>query len=42
MFLAELQSYPMKMTIDPKRPVKSLDQLYMQAIVANAILLDKV
>ena len=42
MFHEELQRYPIKMTIDPKSPVKSLDQLYMQAIVANAILLDKV
>lgn len=32
----------MPATIDPLFPVTSLDQLYMQAIVANTILLDKV
>lgn len=42
LFLSELQVYPMRMTIDPRSPVTSLDQLYMQAIVANVLLLDKV
>jgi hypothetical protein len=42
LFLEDLQSYPMRMTIDPHSPVTSLDQLYMQAIVANVLLLDKV
>jgi hypothetical protein len=42
LFLEELQSYPMRMTVDPHSPVTSLDQLYMQAIVANVLLLDKV
>jgi len=42
LFLEELQSYPMRTTLDPRSPVTSLDQLYMQAIVANVLLLDKV